>query len=66
MKTSALRSRPRGMTMIVVLALLFVMFVLVMCAAQSVISAQRELRGIEQKQIERWRKVPARTGSGNE
>lgn len=50
----------RGSTLIVVMALLAVMCVLMICAAQSIGLVKRELRLIEAKQLRHWEKTPAR------
>jgi len=52
--------RQRGSTLIVVMALLAVMCVLMICAAQSIGLVKRELRLIERKQLRHWEKAPAR------
>lgn len=49
--------RERGMTLIIVMALLAVMCVFVLCAAQSVAFVKGELRLIEKKQLEHLEKL---------
>ena len=56
MRTSVPQSRQRGMTLVIVMALLAVMCVFMLCAAQSVTFVKRELKLIEKKQVERCEK----------
>ncbi len=53
-------SRRRGSAMIFVMALLVVMCVLMLCAAQSITFVKSELKLIEKRQVERCGKLNAR------
>ena len=57
MRTFVSQSRRRGMALIIVMALLAVMCVFMLCAAQSVTFVKRELKLIEKKQVERCEKL---------
>ena len=46
----------RGTALLVVMALLSIMFVLMVCTAQSIFFVKRELKLIEKKQLQRYEK----------
>ena len=50
------KNRARGTALLIVMALLFVMCVLMFCAARSITFVKSELKLTEQKQIERCKK----------
>ena len=49
----------RGTALLVVMALLSIMFVLMVCTAQSIFFVKRELKLIEKKQLQRYEKNAA-------
>ena len=53
MRTSISNSGQRGTALVIVMALLFVMCLLMLCAARSVTFVKSELKLIEKKQVER-------------
>lgn len=62
MRTSVPQRRQCGMAIVIVMALLAVMCILMLCAAQSVTFVKRELKLIEKKQLERYERRSASTG----
>ena len=56
MNLSLSKNRARGTALLIVMALLFVMCVLMFCAARSITFVKSELKLTEQKQIERCKK----------
>jgi Tfp pilus assembly protein PilX len=62
MRISVLQRRPRGMAIVIVMALLAVMCILTLCTAHSVTFVKRELKLIEKKQLERYEQRTAGTG----
>lgn len=51
-------SRQRGMTVILIMALLAIMCALMLCAAESLFHLKRELKLIEKKQLQRYTNAP--------
>ena len=52
----------RGTALMVVVALLAIMCIFILCAAQSIFSVKRELQLIERKQLQRYEKAAAKAG----
>ena len=52
----------RGTALMVVVALLAVMCVFILCAAQSIFSVKRELQLIEKRHLQRYEKTVAKAG----
>jgi Tfp pilus assembly protein PilX len=62
MKLPRRQVQERGMTLIVVMALLAIMCVFMLCTTQSIFFVKRELRLIEKKQLQRYEKTAAAEG----